>query len=524
MNSNIYPDAGESLRGETRQVFFVNKEHAAKSGDKVCLIGNLNGAEWMIDDVSCVVYGDVVKLMVPENLNVKSLELRVHGKSCKLQDLRHEGVENNCRRYGLEKSGLVSECKPTRIALFSRDKEETLLRETVVLFPNMDIRFNRSVYYGNMERKATITVGNESREVSWTNRDGEVKCPMNEGVLLLKAPCFRWRIYGKEWRDEPVKGKSWYKCFLENGDLLEVDNPREDKEMSLFLKINGKSREVAKNKGGKFEIGRAIYSNEGEKDIFAYCSDDGNKFELFNVATKEHFTDDPLVYRNGTVCWDVENTFTGDKDNEFFIVAKTTGENEKIGGKKVGATNVEFSNFEEDVYEITVKIKDKNIFATDEKYRTVYEGELIVGNKDKFRFKNKKLSLESAICHDKETVAFRPKYYVDELELVEEDENVYYRGRLCVTDKNGNTRILNAMTNEKQSRDEINPVRIELRNNSTFWLVAGWKGGSDFLGTLFLDKIRGGICNIAREDKFYGEINIYKFKEEDHVQSGNGGG
>ncbi len=45
------------------------------------------------------------------------------------------------------------------------------------------------------------------------------------------------------------------------------------------------------------------------------------------------------------------------------------------------------------------------------------------------------------------------------------------------------------MENEKGTYDKINPVRIELRDNSTFWLVAGWEGGNDFIGNLFCDKL-----------------------------------
>lgn len=77
---NIYPTVGESLTGETRQVFFVNKEKAARLGNTVCLIGNLKDVEWLFDEYTCVVYGKSVKLMIPESLNLKSLELQIDSK------------------------------------------------------------------------------------------------------------------------------------------------------------------------------------------------------------------------------------------------------------------------------------------------------------------------------------------------------------------------------------------------------------------------------------------------------------
>jgi hypothetical protein len=44
--------------------------------------------------------------------------------------------------------------------------------------------------------------------------------------------------------------------------------------------------------------------------------------------------------------------------------------------------------------------------------------------------------------------------------------------------------------------------------------VAGWEKGNNFIGNLFCDKKRRGICNIAQEDDLYDEIILYKFKEE----------
>lgn len=517
---NIYPNAGESLIGETKQVFFVNKEKAAKLGKKTCLIGSLMDVEWLFEDISCVVYGNSIKLMVPENLNLKALELKIDRKSYKLQNVKYE-QSDNCYQFGLKALGLISENEPIEISLYSYEREETLLTETIIVLSNLDIQFNKSFYYGDIERKITIITDNESKELSWTNQDNEVKCPLNDGVLLIKIPYFKWRIDDSgKWHNEPINRKLWYKELLANGDLLEIDNPKEDEEIKIYGKADGKPFEITKNPNGKFEIGRAIYANEGKKNISVYCFNVAEKLDLFNVATKEHFIDNPLSYRNGKVCWDVENTFIGENNNDFFLVAK--GEGANIIKTKIGDKNKELSNIGEDIYRIIVKIKDKNIFSVEENYQPVFEDNLIVGKPEKFRFKNKKVVLTRANCHyynntNNEWITFIPKYFIDGLQFVQEDENIYYRGRLCVTDQNGKTIVLNTMENEKKTYDKINPVRIELRDNNTLWLVAGWEGGYDFIGNLFCDKKRKGICNIAKEDISYSEINLYKFEEVENV-------
>ena len=517
---NIYPNAGESLIGKIKQVFFVNKEKAARLGENACLIGNSTYVEWLLDDISCVVYSNNVKLMIPNKLNLKALELRIDMKSYKLHYIKYEHLENNCYQFGLKSLGLISENEPIEISLFSYEREETLLKENIIVLLNLDIQFNKSFYYGDIERKVTITAYNERKELSWTNQDNEVTCPLNDGVLLIKIPYFRWKINNSGWHNEPINRKLWYKEFLVNGDLLEIDNPKEDETIKIYVKADGKQFEITKNQYGKFEIGRAIYANEGKKDISVYCSNVSEKFELFNVATKEHFIDNPLIYRNGRVCWDVENTFIGEKNNDYFLIVKGEGNN-RIR-TKIREENKEFDDIREDIYKIIVKIKSKNIFSREGSYQPIFEGELIVGMFEKFRFKNKKIVLKRAYCHqhncsNNKWFSFIPKYFIEELQFVQENENIYYSGRLCVIDKNGKTIFLNTMENEKKSYDKINPVRIELRDKSTLWLVAGWQGGYNFLGNLFCDIKRKGICNIAKEDIFYSEISLYKYEKVEDV-------
>ena len=514
---NIYPKAGESLISETKQVFFVDKAKTANLGKNACLIGNIVDVEWILDEISCVVYKNAVKLMIPENFNIKALELKIDNKRYKLQELNYERIELNCYQFGLNTLGLISEHCPTEISLYSYEKEKTILTETIIILPNLDIQFNSSFYYGDFERKVIVSNIGKTTELSWSNRDNEVICPLNNGDIVIKVPNLRWRINNDIWRNEPIRKKIWYKDFLKNGDLLEIDNPKENETISIFGKADGKSFEVAKKQSGKFEIGRAIYANENMTNIFVRFSDGGNKFDLFNIATKEHFVENPLIYSNGKVYWNVENTFVGDKDNEFFLIAKANGKHER---KKVGVTNIEFGNFEKDIYNIIVKIKDKNIFSKEEKYDVIFEDKLLVGSPEELRFKNKIIRLLSANCFKSksfEWINFIPKYFIDKLQFVIEDDNIYYRGRLCVTDQNGKTRVLKTMENEKGNFDKIDPVRIELRDNSTFWLVAGYEGKNDFHGTLFFDKKRKGICNIAKQDDSYDEINLYKFKEEEYV-------
>ena len=380
---NIYPSAGESLIGETKQVFFVDKAKSSSLGKTACLIGNIIDVEWILDDISCVVYGNSVKLMIPENMNLRALELRIDKKQYKIQEFKYEQIECNCYQVELKALGLISECYPTEISLYSYETETTILQETIIVYPNLEIKLNKALYYGDINRKVTLIIDNESTELSWSNQDNEIKYTLDDGILLIKIPYLRWRINDREWSKEPINRKLWYKDFLKNGDLLEIDNPKEDEEDFVYGKVDGKLFEISKNINGKFEIGRAIYANEKKTEIsLCYSNNRDEKFALFTLATEEHFIENPLSYCDEKVFWNVEETFIGDKDNEFFLIVESEKNDLRT---KINNSNCEIKNLHDDICKIQVKIKNNNIFSKQDTYESIFEGELSIGRFEKLR-------------------------------------------------------------------------------------------------------------------------------------------
>jgi hypothetical protein len=512
---NIYPKVGETLTGEIKQVLFVDKAKIAESSNTVCLLGNLPDVEWVLDDIHCFVYKDNVKLIVPENTNLKALELKIDNKTYKLETLNYERLENNAYMIGLLKLRLLKPSEPIELSLFSYEKEKIVLTETLIVLPNLNITFNHSVFYGDIEGKITVSNNEQNNDFSWRNQDNEIICPMSDGNLLVKIPYVKWRIANKEWHNEPTYRKLWYKDLLDNGDLLEIDNPIENEEIKLFVKYDGQENEITKNRSGKFEIGRAIYANEGKKDISMYCSNARKKFELFNVATEEHFTENPLIYQQGKIYWEVEKTFIGDKDNEFFLAIKSDRNNFR---NKIANINCEIQNLYEDVCKIQIKIKNKNIFSKQESYTTIFEDKLIIGNPKQFRYKNKYLKIEyvrSSFSNNSNWITLSQTYVIYNLKFIEEIDgdktHEYYEGALGIVKNNTITKI-EFMKNEKNEKERINPVHIELRSNNTFWLSAGYDKENDFYNENLMLNVRNELCFININDNKV--INLYKFKEE----------
>jgi hypothetical protein len=512
---NIYPTAGENLTGTIKQVLFVDKAKVAKSSNTVCLLGNLPDIEWVLDDIHCLVYKDSVKLIVPENTNLKALELKIDSKTYKLDTLDYVLLENNAYMFGLLKLGLLKPNEPIELSLYSYEKGMTVLTEMLIVLSNLEIKFSNSVFYGNVERKITVSDSKSSNDFSWSNQDNEIICPLSDGNLLVKIPCLKWRIADKEWHNDIITRKLWHKDFLQNGDLLEIDTPKEDEEIKLFIKSDGQKTEIPKNQSGKFEIGRVIYANDNKKEIFVYLASETTKYDLFTISTKEHFVENPISYINGKVYWNVEDTFVGDKDNEFFLAIKSGRNNFR---NKISNKNSEIVSIYEDICKIQVKIKDKNIFSKDEKYDTVFETDkFIIGNPKQFRFKNKCLKIEyvsSQFSNDESWIRPQKDYGIYNLKFVEETDEgkayEYYEGILGII-KDNVISCIEYMENENDESEKINPVRIELRSNNTFWLKAGYDKDNDFYNeNLLLNTWKELSFRNINEHKV---VNLYKFKE-----------
>ncbi len=108
-----------------------------------------------------------------------------------MQELNYERIESGCYQYGLKQLGLILKTILLKFHLYSYEKEATILSETIIVLPNLDIQFNHPFYYGDIERKLTVNNGDECQELTWSNQDNEIKCPFNEGILLIKIAYFK---------------------------------------------------------------------------------------------------------------------------------------------------------------------------------------------------------------------------------------------------------------------------------------------------------------------------------------------
>lgn len=521
---NIYPKIGESLVGELQQVFFVEKLSVNRNQNTVNLIGNLPNCKWYVGDIGCMVFSGSVRLLVPKDTPINGMDLTIDTKRYLLSELPSI-QENDYMLFDI--GNFIPICEPTELEIYSHIKEKLILHNYIVVFPKLDLIFAREVFYGKDEKKLTISFDNDIKVLSWDITQSQVIHPFNDGDLIINIPYLRWRLDGKDWYNESNNTKQWYKSNFHNGSILEIDSPQGLERLELIAVTDGVVKGVECNTSGNFEIGKFIFRHENSREIlFLLKNADSSPKEIFIVSTAEHFTDNPILYSDGKLLWQPEDTFVGDKSREF-CVSLTKDCNKSFDIEGLSCSDEEIEVLEEGVYKIKITSQEGNIFKKERK--TFYEGEIIIGRKEKFRFFAKHIKLVSASAElsggENSHMYWKPltsKYFIENLHFVEIDNVEYYIGDLYTINAYNKKILLNKMINEKNKYDRINPVRIFIATKNTLELVAGHNkhNFTDCLGTLSYDMQRRNICNInvrGELSKNYPCINYYKFIEVENV-------
>jgi len=109
-----------------------------------------------------------------------------------------------------------------------------------------------------------------------------------------------------------------------------------------------------------------------------------------------------------------------------------------------------------------------------------------------------KIDYNLIYCHN-----FYPRYYIDKIKYIEQDNNGYYIGCLYTFRKDGQKMYINTMENEKKKRVTINPIRLDFLTIDTLSIIAGYNKDvpDNFWGELTYDLYRHSICNVNPNSK-----------------------
>lgn len=431
---NIYPNIGETLSGETRQVVFMDKSVLQSNNLKIQLVGEVQNCIWTYHDTQCKVFCNPIKLFVPSNMSVNGLDLRINGKTTILSNLSYDIEE---RYFIYDVTYLIPKHTPCEFVVFSYSNEKELIRNDIVSIQGLHIQFSKPVYYGNDERQVRLCYRNEFRDLTWKQYDNAVYCAVCNGKLSVQIPQLKWKIDENEWHYGPIENKIWYKDYFHNGSVLYVDAPISFDNIKLFCVGDGNEEEIPYNSLTKrFEIGRFIFSNEGRRDclfLLKFSVDEVGK-EICDVVTAEGFTQvPPLIVDNGILHFIGDKYFVGEKKSYFDICLKSIGRDDR-NYKSSDLTDGIIPNVEEGIYWIKVSASSSGLFAKEKVY---WEEEFIFGDKEKLKLSNLVLKINPIYGMTKsDSWKWLPiGYYISH--LVRDDNDKKYSAELYYLDPSG---------------------------------------------------------------------------------------
>ena len=516
---NIYPEEGEELVGQKRRYLFLNEQEDRKE-KTVRLCGQMPEVEWMFDELSCRIFSSSVKLLVPDGINLRGMRIDIDGGSGLLEEFAD--VADYADGYiNFDLTGSIPAEEPVVIKVYSYVSEQIVLEQAIVRFPQLKAGFNKALYFDDhTDKYFRVAYNGVEERRQWSIEDDEVTMPFGPcGMIVARIPWLKWRIDGGEWTNRSESRVLWCGARFSPSSVIEIALPNGGiPPQDLYLNWGCSVDKLPMSGRGKWPIGRALFADAAKCTVsvgLIGCS--GIKeAHLVSIATVECFCAAPLVYENGRVWWRADETFVGDPHPKFRV--------EFCGDKTyeiadLTAERCELRDLDKDIYKYEVKIERGSLFG--KSTNVLFTGELPVGSPEELRFKNKRIVLTSVNLIENGEVSNdwlslpRGKYIIKDLTLCGDDEALYYKGVICRVNKWDEAIPLGEMHTERRDTVRVNPVRIELRDKKTLWMVAGYTSGNDHAGEFFFNKIECSLCMIG--DEPFSMINLYEFKEEKDV-------
>ena len=305
-------------------------------------------------------------------------------------------------------------------------------------------------------------------------KNNEMSLPLEDGEIVLYPPILRWKIDDGDWHSEEDKKGIWYK-ELTNSSILTVDIP---KSMTCIVGLDTNDIIEQTGTGFSYKIGQTIFAL---KDKGSHL---GDFFKIFikvekqfyfacDIYYRECFLDEPffIMSRIKQAIW-MPQTFIGDKDSKVrFEVLNQC--DKRVFSKEFTLTKQSFllTDLEDGYYTYKVFLLGKGFLKT-EKELASYQ--FILGDEKNIKYKDKTLMIRKVLIFDElEPEAMRPIYIDDIKYLGNKDNDDFYSGKLFIIDRNRGKIYLNTMKDEYNNYVQINPIRIEIKNENSCYLGYG---------------------------------------------------
>lgn len=409
-------------------------------------------------------------------------------------------------------SALMLNGIPQTISVADTSTRRVAMTFGVVKYTNPTISFDRSLYYADFSNgvaKFHSEMYEGSSEFSIDNE--EVLIGVGNGEVVVRPPILTWTIDDEEKHYGCLEQNLWYKK-LSNSSLLRTSIP------GRLMFSDGTSVHSSGRKG--FKIGEAVYakSDSGKNRldiIFRAETEEPILAPIATVVFSESFSDQPFEIDEleKTFQWRPEGLFIGSDSPSFRLEL-----NDSLGrfysecDTGIEAEDLDLSDFDDDYYSLRIYLKSPGFLK---KERCIYTKRICIGNHKNLKYKNAVLRFTKIYTAGSKMIprALKP-FYVDNIKFLRNRDGFdFYSGHVFIQTYDGRKIYLDEMKNDYGGIDRINPVRLEMKDDKSCWIVFGLgKDIDDFESEFSFDKNRNMICNSDDPEKVLG-IRYYTFEK-----------
>lgn len=498
---SICASNGDILQNDEKTIFFADEK---QSREIYIFAEKRNDIVFRFDNEDYDVVDGDLKIAVQNQLNVAEYGVRYESAQFKLSDFPKQQIGDVCY-YSITE--ILSVGDPHKINVFKYADNKVIHQINVVKFKNITVKFDRDFYYDKeLLGEVSFVTEKYNHTVKFNANHDEVLVPIENGEIVINPPVLRWKIDDRELSCRYCEQGIWYKN-LTNSSKLTIGVPGH--AVSIFCG-NGETILPETGSSNIFLLGQTVYSllstNSTSVEIFAKI-DNQVIVPISTVYLKEQLRFPPILILNKQIIWDPQNAYVGDKNSVFTLQICKDNFIVKSVDLNIKRQEISCYELEEDYYQVNILLK-KSIFVAS---RILFNKTICFGNEKEVEFRNKTLKISSVVLSStsKETT-IRP-VYIDEIHFLQSRDNSdFYKGKLFIKSYDGRKIYLNQLQNDFGIYENINPVRIEIMNKRSCWLVSGIIGNDidDFLAEFTLDW-ENKLSNCDRNTK---AIDYYIFE------------
>lgn len=512
-SGNLYvftSQEGECLQSDERTVFFETsntpKDFWIFANKRQDVAFRQNENEYEVAD------GDVFIASGPE-VNAEEYGVRYEGASFRLSELPYERRADGCF-YKI--SELMRHGEPQTISVFKYSNNEIKTSLNIVSFKNIKVDYDKRVYYDSSEiGEVHFSTDNFDNSETFDLSYEEVLVPIGEGEIVLNPPIFAWKFDSGDYSTRYNDG-IWYN-EISNSSVLSVKLPINCTGQLLI----SDEKSVANTDNTSYKLGQAIHAMaDGQKKpaeiMYRLIFPDNSSANLLvcRFYFSEFFRFPPLfILAQEKLVWNPRGGFIGPSYAKFMIHIYSSTHSVSITTTLEPKT-YQLVELDEGNYTLEVSIIGQTGLT---KAKVLETKSIIKGDERNFKFKKTKLKIDSVILDGSSNSKPVTPFFIDKLHYLKTvDGNDFYSGKLYIITARSGKVYLDNMADDNGNTDKTNPIRIEMRDENSCWIMFGLEDEDDLYSVsdqFAFDKVKKQICNSDRNSSAITYYNFTTIKE-----------